>query len=133
MPGCKATREDGTPCKAPENMVDPETGLCPSHRDDAAERLSEYGRRGAEATNRRYRGEKLSEEELPPLDSPQAAEIWLENVGRAIATGRLSSAEGNAVKSTVREWLRAREAGEQQERIEALEEALERARNGGAP
>lgn len=113
--------------------MDPDTGYCPSHGPDAAERLSEAGRKGAEATNRRYRGEKLSEEELPPLDSPQAAEIWLENVGRAIATGRLSSAEGNAVKSTVREWLRAREAGEMQDRIEELEEKLEKARNGGGP
>lgn len=130
---CKAERADGSPCKTPERFVDPDTGYCPSHGPDAAERLSEAGRKGAEATNRRYRGEKLSEEELPPLDSPQAAEIWLENVGRAIATGRLSSAEGNAVKSTVREWLRAREAGEMQDRIEELEEKLEKARNGGGP
>lgn len=128
MPGCNATRTDGEPCKAPEAMVDPDTGYCPSHQPDAAERLSEAGRKGAEATNRRFRGEKLSEEELPPLDSPQAAEIWLENVGRAIATGRLSSAEGNAVKSTVREWLRAREAGEMQERIDELERKLAKAR-----
>lgn len=130
MSGCKAERADGTPCQAPEEMVDPATGYCPSHGPEAAERLSEAGRKGAEATNRRYRGEKLSEEELPPLDSPRAAEIWLENVGRAVATGRLSSAEGNAVKSAVREWLRAREAGEQADRIAALEEQLEAAREG---
>lgn len=130
MPGCKATREDGTPCKAPENMVDPATGFCPSHGPDAAERLSEAGRKGAEATNRRFRGQKLSEEELPPLDSPQAAEIWLETIARAVATGRLSASEGNAVRGNVRDWLKAREAGEQEERIRTLEEKLEAAREG---
>lgn len=130
MPKCQATRADGEPCGAPEKFVDPETELCPSHQKDAGKRLSEAGRKGAEATNRRYRGKKLSEEELPPLDSPQAAEIWLENVGRAVATGRLSASEGSTVKSTVREWLRAREAGEMQDRIADLEEKLEAARNG---
>lgn len=108
-------------------MVGPD-GFCPSHGPDAAERLSEAGRKGAEATNRRFRGEKLSEEELPPLDSPHAAEVWLETIARAVATGRLSASEGNAVRGNVRDWLKAREAGEQEERISTLEEKLEEAR-----
>lgn len=129
---CKAERADGSPCGAPEKFVDPETGFCPSHAPDASRRLSEAGRKGAEATNRRFRGEKLSEEELPPLDSPQAAEIWLETIARAVATGRLSASEGNAIRGNVRDWLKARKAGEHEERLEQVEEKLAAAEEGGS-
>lgn len=121
---CSATKDDGTPCGAPPELVDPDTGLCPSHAPDAAERLSKQGKKGAAATAKKLRGEGLDPDDLPPLDSPQAAERWLEAVGRAVATGELSHNAGKAVARLVREFLRARDAGAVTEEIEELREVV---------
>lgn len=50
--------------------------------------------------------------------------MWLEAVGRGVATGRLTHNQGRTIAGVVREWLRAREAGEVAERIEAMEEKV---------
>lgn len=130
---CGATRADGSPCGAPSSFVDPATGLCPAHAEDASERLREAARKGGEATARRLRREGLEEDELPALESPRAAERWLEAVGRAVATGRLGHNEGRTVVRAVREFLRAHEAGEVTERLDALMDALARWRETGSP
>lgn len=127
---CKATKENGEPCGAPAQFVDPDSGLCPSHDPDSRERIREAARKGGEAMAEKHSRDGLEEDELPPLDSPQAAEEWLETIARAVATGRLSSSEGNAIRGNVRDWLKAREAGEQAERIERLEKLLKAAREG---
>lgn len=73
MAPCRGTRVDGRPCKAPERMLDAK-GLCPAHGPGATERLREAGKKGAEVSIRLKQKEKgLSPDELPPLDSPQAA------------------------------------------------------------
>jgi len=127
---CRSTKADGSPCRTPGALVDPETGLCPSHAEGAAERLSEFGRKGAEATARIFRGRGLDAEELPPLDSPQAAETWLEVIGRAVATNRLGHNEAKAAVSALREWLRAHEAGMMSDRVEKLKRQLDEMRGG---
>lgn len=123
---CQGTKDDGSPCGAPERFVG-DDGWCHSHRPGSKEKLSEWGRKGGKA---RPSKRKLREEDLPPLDSPQAASTWLETVGRAVATGKLTHNEGKAVARLVREWLRAREAGELEDRMERLEEKLAAAKRG---
>lgn len=127
---CSHTYEDGRPCDAPSNFVDPETGYCPAHGPNASERMAEQGRKGAETTAKKLRGEGLDPDDLPPLDSPQAAERWLEAVGRAVATGELSHNAGKAVARLVREFLRAREAGTVAEEIEELRDKVAALRRG---
>lgn len=127
---CSATNADGTPCGAPESFVDPSTGLCPSHSENASERLSEYGRKGAKATAKKLQRDGLEDHELPPLDTPQAAERWIEVVGRAVATGRMSHNEGRTLARLVREWLRTREAGEMADRVDELQEKVAKLKRG---
>lgn len=127
---CSATNADGTPCRSPSSFVDPETGLCPSHSENASERLSEYGRKGAEATAKKLQRDGLEDHELPPLDSPQAAERWIEVVGRAVATGRMSHREGKALARLVREWLRTHEAGAVADRVDDLQEKVAKLKRG---
>lgn len=121
---CQATKADGSRCNAPGRFIDPETGLCPAHKPGASERLSEFGRKGAEAAKQARRGEGLDPDELPVLDSPQAAERWAEVVGRAVATGKLTHAQGKAISSLLREWRQSHEAGNVRDRIERLQEQL---------
>lgn len=129
---CKGTKGDGSPCAVPPKLVDPETGYCPSHGPDAAEKLSEYGRKGGETTARRHHGQGgLTPDDLPPLVDHKAAEAWTDAIGRAVATEELSGAAGNAALRAVQTFLSAREAGQVSDRLDALMDALETWRETG--
>ncbi len=117
---CRETRVDGSPCGAPENLVDPETGLCPAHRPGGREKLREAAMKGAEATKRVWRSKGLDPEELPPLRTPQDAERWAEVLGRAVASGNLTHSQGKAISSLLREWRASHEAGVVSGRLEEL-------------
>lgn len=54
----------------------------------------------------------------------EAAEIWCEAIGRAVATGRLPASRGQAAMRAVSEWRAAREAGVLEDQIEELEEMV---------
>ena len=90
----------------------------------------EAGRRGGRATRVKWRGKGLADSDLPPLRTPQDAETWLEALGRAVATNELGHHEATAVTRTLREWLRAHEAGAVSERVERLRRQLDELRAG---
>ncbi|MFH1833761.1 MAG: hypothetical protein ABH877_01950 [bacterium] len=121
---CKGMKADGKPCEAPERLVDPMTGYCLSHDPARREKLLGHCADGGKAIARRLRAKVLGETDLPPLASPQAAAAWLEIIGRAVATGRLSSRDADAVTRAVREWLKAHEAGDVADQIKALRETV---------
>lgn len=127
---CSATNVDGSPCGAPSAFVDPETGLCPSHDPENRERIREAARKGAKATARKLRGEGLEDDELPPLDSPQAAEKWCEIVARAVATGRISHNAGRTLARLVREFLRSHDAGAVADQVDDLREKVAALKRG---
>lgn len=130
---CEHTYDDGTPCETPSSFVDPDTGYCPAHGSNASERLSEYGKKGGEATARKVKGDGLDPDELPPLENAQAAETWCDVVGRAVVTGRIGHNEGKAALRAVREWRESHEAGQVSERLENLMDALAEWRETGDP
>lgn len=128
--GCQGTKADGSPCGAPPSLVNEESGYCPAHDPDAEERRREIAKKGAEASARARRGGGLEEDELPPLTGPRAAERWLEVIGRAVATKRLSHNEGKALARVIREYLRAHESGAMEERVEDLQEKVAALKRG---
>jgi hypothetical protein len=67
----------------------------------------------------------LDSGDLPTLDGPKTAALWLDRVGRAVATGRLGHREGTAVVRAVEAFLRAHDAGVVTTDIERLRSALE--------
>ena len=127
---CRATTHIGDPCGAPAEFIDPATGLCPAHSPGGTARLREAGRKGAEATAKKLRGGGLESTELPPLNSPQAAAVWLEAIGRAVACGRLSHRDAVAATKAVREWLRAHEAGAVADQVEELRRKVSELKGG---
>ncbi len=117
---CRATRSGGEPCGAPPQLIG-EDGFCPAHRPGARERLSQAGRKGAEATARKLRGAGgLEPGELPVLRTPHDAQRALDIVAHAAAEGRLPQRQADATTRAVREWLRAWEAGAVAEQVEEL-------------
>lgn len=122
---CKRIKADGTRCRVPEHFVDARTGYCHAHGEGASGRMAELGRRGAAVTARKLRGGGLDPGDLPPLDGPRTASLWLDRVGRAVATGRLGHREATAVVRAVEAFLRAHNAGEMAEDIQRLRTALE--------
>ena len=69
--------------------------------------MAERGRRGGLATKRRGMSPGLAAEELPKLQSHEDAQAWLETIGRAVATGRLSDRQAQAAIRAVAEWVKA--------------------------
>lgn len=130
---CRETTTDGAPCRAPANLVDPETGLCPSHDPANRERIREAAKKGAEATANRLRGDGLDPDALPPLEGHDAAETWCDVVGRAVAGGTLGHNEGRTVLRAVKEWRESRDAGAVSDRLERLTEALAEWKRTGDP
>jgi len=124
---CKATCKDGTPCEAPAKLIDRTTGLCRSHDPAKREAIKEAARRGGEATARRFRAIGLGEDELPPLTSPEVAEIWLERIARAVSTGRMPHQDARAATSALQQWLKAHEVGKLADKLEKLRAQLEQA------
>jgi hypothetical protein len=104
---CQGTTTSGEPCKAPGTLVDPETGLCPSHAPGASERLAEAGRRGAEATARRFKAPGLDPSDLGDLESVQDAQRWLRRIGEGVVTGKLRAQEATAGVRAIETWLKA--------------------------
>lgn len=121
---CNGTRDDGSPCGAPSNLVDPDSGFCPAHGPGGSEAMAELGRKGAEATARKLQSDGLSDDELPPLTSHEAAERWCDVVGRAVAQGRLGHNEGRTILRAVREWRDSRDQGELSDHLDALMDGL---------
>jgi len=122
---CRGTRAGGEPCGAPPGLIG-EDGFCPAHRPGAKERyLSAAGRKGAEATARKWRGRGgLEVGELPELRTPHDAQKALDIVAHAAAEGRLPQRQADATTRAVREWLRAYDAGVVTDRVEELRAEL---------
>ena len=123
---CNGMNTDGTRCNAPASLVDPKKRLCPSHDPANREKLREAGRRGAASLHRRYAAKGMNSDELPPLTSPEVAEIWLERIARAVATGGLPHNDARAATTALQQWLKAHEAGRMADKLETLREQLEK-------
>lgn len=130
---CRETTADGTPCGAPPNVVDPDTGFCPAHGPDGRERMAEMARKGGEAAARRRADRGMGPDDLPPLVDHEAAETWCDVVGRAVADGTLGHNQGRTILRAVKEWRQSRDAGAQSDRLDALMDALAEWRQTGDP
>lgn len=128
---CKGTTTKGDPCGAPASMVDPETGFCPSHQPGARERLVEQGKKGAEATRRRFSGGGLSAERLGELRTLEDAQRWLQEIARAVGAREITHGEGQAMTAAVREWIKGEDARLRSEELAALQEQVAELRRGG--
>jgi len=95
----------------PAHLIDPETGFCHSHGPGARERMAARGRKGAEVTAEKLRTPGLDPTDLPPLNEPRDASVWLEVIGRACATGKLGHREAGAAVRAVETWLKSHDAG----------------------
>ena len=129
MTQCIGTKADGTPCGAPASLVDDQTKLCRSHDPAKRDAIKAAARRGGQATARRNRSTGLEEHELPPLNSPEVAEIWLERIARAVSTGRMPHQDARAATSALEQGLKAHEVGKMADRLEALRAQLEQVKS----
>ena len=124
---CRGITAKGELCRAPASMVDPMTDFCPSHAPGSAERLRAQGKRGGEATRRRFQSAGLPAERLGSLDCVEDALRWLEEIAKAVGARELSASEGQTMTGAVREWikgedvrLRARDLRDLQAQIREL-------------
>ena len=120
---CKHIKANGEPCRAPEHFVDA-SGYCHAHGEGASARMADRGRKGAEASAKRFRAIGLDPDDLPPLDGPRAASQWLEVIGRTVATGKLGHREAQAAVRAVEAWLKTNEAGAMSDELRELRSVL---------
>lgn len=116
----------GEPCRVPPEMLRPGADgawWCWSHDPANAHQRNAAATRGGLTTKLRAR-RGLDPEELPPLDSHENAEKWAATIAEAVATGRLSSAQGSTALRAVAEWRACHDAGRLVQRLAALEAKL---------
>lgn len=129
---CGAPRSGGGECSAAFGLCE-KCGKCFQHCPHREEEREEARSRGGRSTARKTRSSTLSPEDLPPLVDHHAAEAWTDTIGRAAATGSMSSSAATAALRAIAEWRKAREAGAVSERLEALTDALAEWRKTGDP
>lgn len=133
---CQGTTDEGRPCGAPSALVNPETGYCGAHGPGATERMRLAGKKGAEASKASRQPHGMEAGELPPLAGHAEAKLWLERIGRAVATGRLKTRPAQAAIRAVSEWVKAHEgemAAELFDDLKADVERLKRTLEDGSP
>lgn len=97
---CLGTTRKGAPCEAGPHLVDPESGYCIAHDPAKKELLREAGRRGGRARARKYDQTGLDPEDLGGLESIDDVRRWLEQIGQAVASGKLDhKAAAGALKA----------------------------------
>ena len=106
-----------------------DSGWCFSHDPSLAKERFERARKGGEMSARGRRP-GLSERELPPLRGPKTAAKWAEEIGRAVASNRITAAAGSATLKAVKLHLQAREATEVETRLRKLSKKLDELKNG---
>lgn len=99
-------------------------GYCAAHRPGGQERMRELAKRAVRA--RQLQTEGLAPAELPPLEDHADAKLWLERLGRAVATGRLGERAAQASIRAVSEWVKAHEGELTAHVVDDVEAELER-------
>lgn len=127
---CTAKNAAGEPCGAPSNVVDPRTGLCPAHDPDKREKVRDAARKGGQAKARKDRATGVDTSGRWKLDSYDAAERWLDLILRAVLSGRITHSQARSAVRAVEAWMKAREQGEEAERLEELEEKVAALKRG---
>ncbi len=112
---CTATKRDGSPCTLPANGP---SGLCWAHDPANAERR----RRGQSRGGRSKPSRELAR--LQQRFEEMAERVLSGEIERGV--GAVAGQLLNGARACVRDGLAAREQEELVERLEALEEALER-------
>jgi len=128
---CQHVKDDGERCGVTFGLSD--NGFCLHHDPERIEEAQAARKRGGEATAKKLRKSGLDADDLPPLTSHEAAEIWTDRIGRAAATGSLPSSAAQAALRAVREWRESHESGEVSNRLESLLDALAEWRKTGDP
>lgn len=128
---CTGVTAEGEACRAPSEWV-LTNGYCLRHSPDPKDRalaMAASLRGGLTTKARMKRG--LDDGELGELCTPVDAQRWCEVVARAVATGRLSSTQGQTTVRAVAEWLRSRDLHVRETRLTTLEKRLAAMTTGG--
>lgn len=120
---CRGTKNNGEPCPSP--FVN-ENRYCDTHDPETPEdEMAERGRRGAEVSNsRRRHQDELLPEELPEFESHEDAKLWLDTLGRAVATGRIERREADPAIRAVQAWVSTHEGALVEEKLAAQQERI---------
>lgn len=126
-PQCIGLKADGSRCGSTFGLS-PE-GLCYNHDPDRGTERSVARRRaaklGGQAKARKYTAPTPFDQDLlPPLDSLDAAQKWLEVVGRARAQGLLTHSDVSAYARLVSEWVKTQGARFVNEEVQRLQARL---------
>jgi hypothetical protein len=119
MPRCSGNKEDGSPC---ERIVGAEQDYCYSHDPDRAEERRRNASRGGKRAGRGRPQVELAG--IKQRLSDLATDVLEENVDKGVAA--VASQVLNVYLRAVSVELKAREQLELIERLDALEDALER-------
>lgn len=129
---CGVEKDDGERCAVTFGLCECH-GQCFSHAPCRTEERQDARERGGRAAALKARGSGVLMDELPPLETHEAAEAWCDTIGRAGAAELISSAAANAGIRAVKEWRECRGSGQVSDRLKRLMDALSEWRKTGDP
>lgn len=121
---CNGTKANGEPCQSPIVGKD---GFCSAHSPSAgSEEMAKRGRKGGVLFHERRDNSRKLADDLPELDSYEAAEEWAWRISLATVRGELGTKEANAISRALRIFLEARGEKLTTEVVEDLREEIDR-------
>ena len=115
---CRAVAKSGNPCGA--TVVAP-SGMCAWHAPEWEGRRREWSRKGGERRSNHERARK----QVPAAMTAEELGGWLGVLFRGVMGGKIEPKVGTAAATIARVMLEAREAGELEARLVALEAAAD--------
>ena len=118
---CRATKPNGSACRAPDHLIDPETGFCHAHGPGASERMRARGKKGSRALRDKLRRPNVQADDWQ-LETLEDAQERLRRIAMAVLAGHVSHQQASAAVRALDTWLKA--AGERMD-AEDVEELRE--------
>ncbi len=118
MKQCTATRANGQRCKA-QVLTDGE--LCFIHNPANQDRIAQARRKGGKNKGNTVRAAKAMPKEVVEMVKVVEASL------AGVLQGGITPSQGHAAASLVGMWVRLREIGEMQQRLEEIEARLDTA------
>lgn len=134
---CGYIKDDGKPCSSrfvkqepTEEELENYEDVCTAHRPGYEDQMQERRKKAAKTRwKNAHENEGLMPDELPPLETHEDAKMWLEAIGRAVATGRLEDRSAQAAIRAVSEWVKTEGERATREVIDDLKDEIEQLRD----
>lgn len=119
---CQGTRDDGEPC---QSKIINDEGFCVAHRPGGKDELSRRGKKGGTIAQH-LKGNRVTREDLGPLDTYEDVQRWCYQVALGVAEGRMKEKAANSIVRVLKVWAEAEAESRTVEIVDELQDEIDR-------